>query len=151
MVEGMKKRLRSSLFPPCAPCLRGSLLLLALAMSGCGEGKPDTVPATGEVFYKSAPVEGAEVTFTPDGGGALAMGVTDAAGKFTLRTFADGDGAITGSHRVTVVKNVAQPAKPDNPYPITKNMLPAKYARPDSSRYQFEVQGPRQSFSPGPC
>jgi hypothetical protein len=112
---------------------------LVLLLIGCSQGKPDTVPVTGEVIYQNAPVEGAEVTFSPEGG-ALAMGRTDAAGKFTLRTFEEGDGALPGSHRVTVVKNVAQPTRPDNPYPVTKNMLPARYAQPAQSGLTFEVQ-----------
>ena len=84
-------------------------------------------------------MEGAEVTFAPDGG-ALAMGRTDAGGKFTLRTFADGDGALAGNHRVTVVKYVGQPATAENPYPITTNALPPRYAQPDQSGLTFEVK-----------
>jgi hypothetical protein len=126
----MDSRIAMAFFGLCA---FGSFL------AGCSDGKPTTVPVTGEVIYKNAPVEGAEVTFAPDGG-ALAQGITDAAGKFTLRTFADGDGAIPGNHRVTVVKNVSEPTTPENPYPISKNTLPARYAQPDQSGLTKEVK-----------
>jgi hypothetical protein len=68
------------------------------------------------------------------------MGLTDAAGKFTLRTFADGDGAMPGTHRVTVVKNDAPPITPDNPYPILQNRLPLRYGQASQSGLQFEVR-----------
>jgi len=113
-------------------------LLFVALLAGCGKGKPETTPVTGEVVYQGAPVEGAEVAFAPDGG-ALARGRTDASGKFTLRTFADGDGALPGNHRVTVVKNVGSPATVENPYPMTKNALPPRYAQPDQSGLTFEV------------
>ena len=63
---------------------------------GCGVSHPDTHEVTGEVTYNGQPVDGANVVFTLDG--PLASGVTDAAGKFTLRTFEDGDGAVAGTH-----------------------------------------------------
>jgi len=103
-----------------------------IAATGCGDGRPATFPVTGEVHYNGQPVAGASVVFTS--AGPPAKGVTDAQGKFTLRTFAEGDGALAGEHRVTITKNVAQPAAADNPYPETKNVLPAKYARPDTSQ-----------------
>ncbi len=139
------KEIMDSLFKSCWPPLRPSLRSLCLCgsflllLAGCGKGKPETVPVTGEVIYKNGPVEGAEVTFAPEGA-ALAMGRTDAAGKFTLRTFEEGDGAVPGSHRVTVVKNVPQSTRPENPYPVTKNALPARYAQPAQSGLIFEVK-----------
>lgn len=115
-------------------CVLGCLLLL----TGCSDKHPATYPVTGEVYHNRQPVADASVVFTS--AGPLAKGTTDAAGKFTLRTFADGDGAIAGTHRVTITKNVAQPAAADNPYPMTKNMLPAKYARPDTSALTADVK-----------
>ena len=73
-------------------------------------------------------------------GGALATGITDAGGKFTLRTFAEGDGAVPGTHRVTIAKNVAEPTTADNPYALGKNVLPSRYARLDESGLQLEVR-----------
>lgn len=104
---------------------------------GCTAGHPTTYPVTGEVLYDGQPVEGASVVFTSDG--PPAHGTTDAQGKFTLRTFAAGDGATLGEHRVTITKNVAQPSAPDDPYPVTKNVLPAKYAKPDTSNLTANV------------
>lgn len=118
-------------------CRFGLWVVGAFIVSGCGSDKPDTIPVTGEVLYNSQPVEGASVVFVSEG--PPATGTTDAQGKFTLRTFTDDDGAIAGAHRVTITKNVSEPSTPENPYPVSKNMLPAKYARPESSQLTAEV------------
>ena len=82
-----------------------SLLPLAL-LSGCGDGidRPETVPVTGTVLYNGKPVEKAVVSFSCEGAPLSAVGVSDAEGKFTLSTFGYNDGAIVGTHVVTVSK-----------------------------------------------
>lgn len=107
---------------------RAEALLLAVAcvlILGCGADGPAVAPVTGTVMYKNQPVEGAQVMFTP-AEGRPAEGTTDALGKFSLSTFATGDGAVLGEHRVTIVKMVKQ--DPNDPYSPTQNMLPAQYA-----------------------
>lgn len=94
---------------------------------------PQAIPVTGTVTYKGQAVEGAQVMFTPEGGRA-AEGTTDAAGKFTLTTFKPGDGALAGTHRVTITKIVTEKsADPGNPYGTSTNALPAKYGNPGQS------------------
>lgn len=75
-------------------------------LTGCGGGglELDTVPVTGTVSQGDKPVEGARVTFSPEGAGHAAAGVTDAAGKFTLTTVTSGDGAVPGQYRVAITK-----------------------------------------------
>lgn len=121
-------------------CVLGCFLLL----TGCGDSHPNTIDVTGKVFHNGQPVDGANVVFTSDG--PLATGVTDAQGKFTLRTFSDGDGAIAGAHRVTITKNVSETSTPDNPYPTVKNMLPARYAQPDSSGLTADVGADKENM-----
>ena len=122
-------------------CLR--FVLGCVVLSGCGDNHPETITVTGEVFHKGQPVEGASVVFTADG--PLATGSTDAQGKFTLRTFRDGDGAIAGTHRVTITKNVSEASTPENPYPVVKNMLPQRYARPDTSQLTAVVEADKEN------
>lgn len=85
-----------------------SLVFLTPCLVGCGgaSGRPDLYKVTGTVTFKGAPVEGANVTFSPTSAEASrsAAGATDASGKFSLTTFDTNDGAIAGEHLVTIVK-----------------------------------------------
>ena len=96
--------MRMELMRKCAVALL-SLLPLTL-LSGCGGGsdRPETVPVTGTVLYNGKPVEKAIVSFSCEGAPRSATGVTDAEGKFTLSTFGLNDGAIVGTHVITVNK-----------------------------------------------
>ncbi len=82
----------------------------ALLAAGCGgTGKPEAVPAGGQVmFKKSTPAAGALVVFHPldpdyekrIGGKPFAKVKDD--GTFTLTTYAEDDGAPEGEYGVTV-------------------------------------------------
>jgi hypothetical protein len=61
----------------------------------------DVGEVSGTVTLDGQPLENALVTFTPEGGGRGASGVTDASGKYLLAT-AGQAGAVPGTHRVTV-------------------------------------------------
>jgi hypothetical protein len=108
-----------------------------LLLTGCGNDRPSIYPVSGVVLYQGQVVEGASVVFSSSG--PPAQGVTNAEGKFLLRTFADGDGATEGSHRITITKFQSLPSTEQNPYPAVRNLLPEKYARPDSSGLAKEV------------
>jgi hypothetical protein len=94
-----------------AACLA---LPLCLPLSGCSSrsGRPPTVPVHGNVTYKGKPVANASVAFLAPGAPAPAAGTTDAAGKFRLSTFKPNDGAVVGTHLVTVRKLPEVPAMP---------------------------------------
>ena len=83
------------------------ILFVALAVAGCGPKGLPTNYVEGIVTLDGQPLEGALVTFrpeTPDG--KVAVGQTDATGKYTLTT--DGGlpqkGALEGEYKVTVTK-----------------------------------------------
>ncbi len=123
-------------------CL-GTVLLV-----GCGRRvddewtrqRPQVYPATGVVFYQNKPVAGATVMFESTnagakaGGGLVAIGHTDSAGVFRMKTYKEYEGAVEGSHRVSVTKMEYTPApRPagvdpnvDIP-PIATSVLPEKY------------------------
>jgi len=92
-----------------------SFLLLGVILGlswGCGTKGPKVSPVTGIVLYKGAPLEGATVVFAPASGSAgtspVALGTTDAQGRFRLRSSADPakaiDGAVPGEYRVVISK-----------------------------------------------
>jgi hypothetical protein len=81
-------------------------------MGGCSPTPPavKTVPASGVITMKGAPVPDALVTFYPvDSGGRPAGGVTGPDGRYQLKTALGGekstDGAMAGSYNVTVEKS----------------------------------------------
>ncbi|GAB6166671.1 hypothetical protein JCM19992_26710 [Thermostilla marina] len=90
----------------CIVLLTGACL--AASLVGCNSGSsdlPETFPVSIKITYKGQPVEGATVSLvpqTPDGKGA--SGITDSSGTATVRTFTQGEGALPGTYKVTVIK-----------------------------------------------
>ncbi len=91
-----------------------ALLLATFTLTGCGgdadPGRQPVFPVTGTVTMHGAPLGGATVAFAPQAGQPTAVGKTDAEGKFTLTTYAYGDGAAAGSFRVVISKTIAEPS-----------------------------------------
>jgi hypothetical protein len=124
--------------------LRLSMLMLivtgAALLAGCGNRNPATYAVTGTITYRGKPVDNAGVMFMPNNG-RPASAITDAQGRFTLRTFKDSDGAIEGENVVCVSKSV--PASGDNTKdPMFKRMiplLPERYTTPVTSPLKVTV------------
>lgn len=78
--------------------------LSAFAAIGCGGGAggPPYAKVTGIVTLDGKAMEAAVVTFAPTGEGSMSMGMTDAAGKFTLKAATGKSGAAVGEHRVGI-------------------------------------------------
>lgn len=140
-----------------------ALVLAGLtALPGCGGGfkGPKTVAASGTVTYKNAPVAEANVAFLGDGQTQPALAITDANGTFVLTTTKAGDGAVPGTHKVTVTKKMAAPApKSTDPKagsmesavkeyhdskskepPKSLSMIPEKYSQVQTSNLSFTVE-----------
>jgi hypothetical protein len=96
-----------------SPALLPFLAVVAL-VAGCrGSSRPATYPVGGQVTYRGKPVAGATVTFLAEGAPTPAWGTTDDSGNYRLTTFKPNDGAVVGTHVVTVSKtsevNVSAP------------------------------------------
>jgi hypothetical protein len=78
----------------------GLCLFGALLAAGCGGGK-GTV--TGKVFYKGEPVRGGNVSFVPEGGGAVNSAIEED-GSYTVRN------VPPGTVKITVENNSFRPA-----------------------------------------
>jgi hypothetical protein len=134
-------------------CLMGALILAGCGGPATDPNRPETAPVTGTVTYNGSPVEGATVTFaTSSREGRGAVGRTDQAGKFTLMTFAPGDGAIPGTYQVTISKTTTEGGVTEEeaneylargetpPAPTVKHELPEKYSSPQASGLTAEVK-----------
>ena len=81
-------------------------LTLLLLTAGCGgvEDQKPTVPVEGTVAVNGQPLVGARVAFWTEGAPKAATGITDAEGKFQLSMYSLNDGAMVGTHKITVTK-----------------------------------------------
>jgi hypothetical protein len=81
-----------------------------LTLLGCGPSTghlPKTVPASGVVTLDGKPVDGAQVVLVPAGDASTgAYGTTDSSGRFSLRAYAEKEGAIPGDYKVQVSKTI---------------------------------------------
>src|SRR5438046_1554247 len=98
---------------------RGRMLVIALALTllaGCQ--RPVIAPVKGRVACDGKPVVDAYLIFDPVAKddadrepGKPATGKTNAAGEYVLSTYKPYDGALVGSHTVTVSLDDSNPAK----------------------------------------
>jgi hypothetical protein len=150
--------------------LAAAVFVLCFLVAGCEQSnRPATYPVRGTVTYRGKPVAGASVAFLAPGAPRLAVGTTDDAGRFSLTTYEQDDGAVLGTHVVTVQKLAMQPGpsydvpdgKIDNAA-IERAMqeaalrveaaekagseLPAKYASHNTSELRLEVVESENDF-----
>lgn len=82
---------------------RAWLILAAVAaLSGCSPGEPRLVPVAGRVLIDGEPLRLGYIRFVPERGRASG-GQIDTEGRFALTCRTEGDGAVTGRHRIEVI------------------------------------------------
>jgi len=116
-------------------------LVAVIAIVGCGGGGSTlkTVPVSGIVNYKGAPVKGAFVTFATAKTPRTAVGVCDASGRFKLTTINTNDGAVAGEHVITIV-TMPEPGAAKSMMPI--NAKPDDYLKAMESQKGKDIQPP---------
>jgi hypothetical protein len=77
-----------------------AILTLALC-AGCGDGRPERVPVSGQILIDGAPLTYGSVLFHSKDH-RPAIGSVDASGRFQLSTYEPGDGCVPGSHAVSI-------------------------------------------------
>ena len=84
------------------------LLTAMLGLAGCDDGKLPLHDVTGTILVDGKPAPGARAIFcpvdtsSPELARVRPMGVTGPDGKYTLMTFAKGDGVPAGEYKVVV-------------------------------------------------
>jgi hypothetical protein len=116
--------------------LGAALLFPACAKS---ERKP-VYPVEGRVLFDGKPVPGAQVILHPLGDDkdhpVRPLGQVAADGTFRLTTYDAGDGAPEGAYAVTVAL-LKKPAGVEGD--LSRNVLPARYANPQTSPLRAEI------------
>jgi predicted small lipoprotein YifL len=116
------------------------LILLLIALTGCGKEGPQIAPVHGRVTLDGQPLANADVMFQPEGAQRASTGRTDGQGRYELAYKRGQMGAIVGPHtaRIEVSSELVR-----NPPPI-----PARYAskselhpevKPGDNEFNFDV------------
>jgi hypothetical protein len=126
---------------------------LSVLVAGCGGGaeRPKVFPVSGKVTQKGKALTSGDVTFTPvgaaDGRGHIATGQIGSDGTYRLTTFNTGDGAVPGTHKVTVVARSTADMRKMNElgggkiaYKLPPSVLPPKYTSVDSTPLKYTVE-----------
>jgi len=113
--------------------------LLIVTMIGCSDGRPQRVPVSGQVLIDGVPLTYGYVRLIPeDARPAWAQIGSD--GCFTLKTFEDGDGAVLGTHPMTIMAGEQ----------LSETKIrwhaPKKYADPATSGLTATIDGPTDSL-----
>lgn len=126
----------------------------AVLFAGCGvdTDRPRVVPVSGKVSQKGKPLTAGEVIFIPAGGtsgsgGHIATGQIGPDGTYRLTTFNTGDGAVLGTHKVTVTVRSADETRKMNDlgggkiaYKLPPSVLPPKYSSVDTTPLKYTVE-----------
>ena len=111
------------------------LAIMAMASSGCSDGRPDRIAVSGTVLIDGEPLTVGIVQFVPEGTRPSGAKISKD-GSFTLTCFDGGDGIVPGTHKVAIVaKEMVSESK-------AKWHAPAKYANFRTSGLSFEVTEP---------
>jgi hypothetical protein len=122
--------------------LAHALIALAVVTSlGCGGGSSHpTAPVSGTVKLDGQPAANRSVTYQPEGGGMASVGMTDAAGYYTLKSLrGDFDGAVVAKHRVIIrtISTRVVDSSSDKNDPKAVDPIPKKYN--DATELTMEV------------
>ena len=135
-----------------ALAIAGVALILTV-VAGCGYDKPaweQVVPATGSVKYRGAPIDGALLVFTPKDKSVPSkvrpIATTDAGGHFDIGTFDIDDGIPEGDYDVTVTWSPL--VKHDGGASPGPNLLPVRYARPETSQLTVHIDSEETELKP---
>lgn len=127
-------------------------LTAGLALCGCSskkiEGRKDVFRARGKLLVNDQPAPGAMLVFHPVGGAYDAEHPTATVGpdgSFDLTTYVGKDGAPPGDYVVTAQWYLSSNKDAPGPWP---NVLPDKYARPESSVLRVQIAAGLNELEP---
>lgn len=121
---------------PTAGLVVAVFLVVATGLPGCRRG-PVVVPVSGVVEVDGKPLASGAITVVPKDG-RPASGRIGKDGRFTLTSFAPGDGVLTGTHQVVVTAHESLGGS------RLRWLVPAACRSMAASPLRIEVTGPTQ-------
>ena len=119
------------------------ILALLVGWMGCSGGSSATYPVTGNVKRPDGePLRGGRILFQPIGASSdAARGVIAEDGTFRLGTYSAGDGAVAGTHKVTISPAVPEEAL-DDPASIVRyrSTIDLRYQNVDTTPLELSVK-----------
>lgn len=121
-----------------------ALAIALLTMVGCSEAPPDRTPVfpvKGSITFKGQPISGALVALhpqTPIAGTPNPRANVGKDGAFEVSTYVTADGAPEGEYVLTVLWY--KPIKQGTDVISGPNVIPAKYANPNTSDLKVSVK-----------
>ena len=112
-----------------------TLFVACCALAGCSDGRPARVPVSGQVLIDDKPLAFGFIQFSPAQGRPSGARL-DREGRFSLSCFDQNDGAILGSHQVTV--NGSEAVGTDQ----IRWHAPKKYSDPATSGLAEKISSP---------
>ena len=113
--------------------------LVAICVAGCGDGRPSRVPVAGQVLIDGKPLTRGDVSFISPVGRA-AQGSLDNDGRFRLTCYEENDGALLGTHKVSITSALGM-----GPH-ATRWFAPKKYSDCRTSGLTQEITGPTEDM-----
>lgn len=117
------------------------VVLPAVAIiAGCGPNRPARVPVSGQVLLDGQPLGGGTIRLYPASARPASARIGPD-GRFTLKTFETGDGAVLGAHPVSVAYF--------EEFNDTKRkwLAPKKYADPSTSGLTVTIDSATDSLT----
>jgi len=116
------------------------LTICAAVLTGCsGSSGVPVGKVGGLVTVNGKPVNGGQIMFLPTSSGPAATGVIGSDGRYTLRTFKPGDGAVLGSHEVLIE------SMPDHQSDVTEDVTERRRASRSAVEIPVKYGIPRKS------
>jgi len=129
------------------------VLALGLLLTGCGRSGPPRVAthqAKGSATWQGRPLAGAFVALHPknqiEPGAPTPTATVQPDGTFALTTYDAGDGVPEGEYVVTL--QWRKTVKSGSEYVLGPNLLPVKYARPDTSDIVVRIAANQTELPP---
>jgi hypothetical protein len=142
--------------------------MMCVTVQGCGKSA-ELGKVRGKVTHNGKPVTKGTITFLPENTQErAASGTIGSDGSYTLTTYKQGDGAVLGRHRVSIVsrevdvpggkakasqaispqeimKGSQSPQTQQSP-PEQKALVPSRYQSPDTSGLSFVVKSGSNTY-----